>query len=166
MSTRTAPGVEPGRATWIAVLRRYFAFILTANLAWEIAHLPLYTIWREGSRAEIAFAVVHCTGGDMLIAGVVLLLALFGFGNAHWPDERYGAVALFALVAGIGYTIFSEWLNTTVRVSWAYSDLMPTLPLIGVGISPLAQWTLIPLLAFFWARRRRSFGAGTRGQAG
>jgi len=140
-------------ATWLAVLRRYITFIVVANLLWEIAHLPLYTVWQKGSAGEMAFAAIHCTGGDVLIATTALLGGLLFLGNARWPDERYLAVAAFAVVAGLGYTIFSEWLNTTIRRSWGYTDLMPTLPAIEVGLSPLAQWIVIPLVAFWLARR-------------
>lgn len=52
----------------------------------------------------------------------------------------------------LGYTVFSEWLNTSVRASWAYSDLMPVIPVVDLGLSPLAQWIVIPLAGFSWAR--------------
>ena len=29
----------------LTALRRYFAVIIPANLFWEFAHMPLYTIW-------------------------------------------------------------------------------------------------------------------------
>ena len=106
----------------------------------------------------MAFAVIHCTGGDVLIASIALLGALLLLGNARWPAERYLAVAALALVVGLGYTIFSEWLNTTIRRSWGYTDLMPTLPAIDIGLSPLAQWIVIPLVAF-WLGRRPSAAA-------
>lgn len=64
-------------------------------------------------------------------------------------------MATLTLVAGLAYTIFSEWLNTEVRGSWTYSDLMPRLPVNGTGLSPLAQWIVIPLAAFWWAHHRR-----------
>ncbi len=146
--------LPPARATkWLGAMRRYLMFIVFGNLLWETAHLPLYTVWQNGSAGEIAFAAIHCTGGDVLIATAALVGALLLLGNARWPEERYGAVAAFALVAGVGYTVFSEWLNTAVRGSWAYTNLMPTLSLIGPGLSPLAQWIVIPLAAFWWARR-------------
>ena len=52
---------------WLPALRRYLAVMVLGNLAWEIAQLPLYTIWRTGTFGEKAFAVLHCTGGDLLI---------------------------------------------------------------------------------------------------
>src|SRR5258707_6409697 len=55
-------------AMWLIVLRRYLLISAFGNLAWEFAHLPLYTIWQQGTPTDIIFAAVHCTGGDILIA--------------------------------------------------------------------------------------------------
>lgn len=148
-----------GTTTWLTALRRYIVFIAVANLLWEVAQLPLYTIWQAGSTREIAFAVVHCTGGDVLIAGATLLGALLVLGKSRWPEERYVAVAAFTLVGGLAYTVFSEWLNTSVHSSWTYSELMPTLPAIGVGLSPLVQWIVIPVVAFWLARPQAAASA-------
>jgi len=59
---------------------------------------------------------------------------------------------LFAAIAiGVGYTIFSEWLNIVVRQAWAYRDIMPVVPVLNVGLSPLLQWIVIPALAYVMA---------------
>ncbi len=149
---RRYAGPEQVKAV-LLVLCRTFVFIAGASLLWEIAQLPLYTIWSEGSFGEIAFAVAHCTAGDILIAGTSLIGARFLLGNRRWPAEGYGAVAWLAVASGLAYTVFSEWLNTEIRGSLASTDLMPTLPLIGSGVSPLAQWIVLPLAGFWWAGR-------------
>ena len=154
LQSRRNPG--DGGALWLRALRRYFAFAIPAHLAWEVVQLPLYTIWYEDPPGRIAFAAIHCTGGDVMITSASLLGALLVFGNRRWPDERYIVVAAPAVLAGVGYTIFSEWHNTEVRNSWAYSSLMPTLPGLGTGLSPLLQWFVIPIAAFWWARPRRA----------
>lgn len=41
------------------------------------------------SIGEIAFAVLHCTAGDVAIAGLSLLVALVIVGNLAWPTERF-----------------------------------------------------------------------------
>jgi hypothetical protein len=46
-----------------------------------------------------------------------------------------------------------EWLNIVVRASWAYSDRMPVVPVIGTGLSPLLQWVVVPTVAAEAARR-------------
>ena len=135
------------------MLRRFLIFVALANLVWESAQLPLYTIWYEAPLGEIAFAVFHCTGGDILIAGASLVAALLLAGRPTWPHETYGRVAAITFVFGLVYTVFSEWLNTEIRGSWAYSDLMPVVPVIDAGLSPLVQWIVIPIGAFWWARR-------------
>jgi hypothetical protein len=58
---------------------------------------------------------------------------------------------------GLGYTVFSEWLNTVVRDGWTYAAAMPTVRIGGleVGLSPLAQWLVVPPLALLFARGRR-----------
>lgn len=142
-------------AAWLATLRRYFAFAIPAHLVWEIVQLPLYTIWYDDPPRRIAFAVLHCTAGDALIASVSLLGALLLVAGARWPAEQYLAVAATAITAGAAYTIFSEWHNTQVENNWSYSSLMPKLPGIGTGISPLLQWFVVPIAAFAWARPGR-----------
>jgi hypothetical protein len=136
--------------SWHSALRRYLVAVALGNLAWEFAHIPLYTIWTNSSWGEIVFAAVHCTGGDILIALSSLITALLTVGNSAWPAERFTAVTVLTVALGLAYTAFSEWLNIAVRAAWAYSDLMPVLSLFGfqVGLSPLLQWIIVPIAAF------------------
>lgn len=138
---------------WLTALRRYLVAVGLGNLAWELAQLPLYTIWHDGSANEIVFAVLHCTGGDLLIAGTALLGALLIAGDGRWPRTRFRTVAAIAILGALAYTLFSEWLNTEIRGNWAYTESMPLLPLIGAGVSPFAQWIVVPLAAFWWVWR-------------
>jgi hypothetical protein len=142
MRGRVAP-----RACWLRAIRRYLAVATAGNLVWETAQLPLYTIWRNGSVPVLARAVFHCTAGDVVIAAVALMIGLATVGDAHWPDERSLAVALAVLAIGVGYTVGSEYVNTVLRQSWAYTEQMPTLPWIGTGLAPLAQWVVVPTFA-------------------
>ena len=132
---------------------RYLLVILFGNVVWEFAQMPLYTIWQDGTPRHIAFAALHCAAGDLLIAASALLAAIALVGGSHWPDRRFGAVGTIAVAAGLLYTVFSEWLNTDIRGNWAYTTLMPKLPLIGTGLAPLIQWLVVPTVALLWARR-------------
>jgi hypothetical protein len=58
-------------------------------------------------------------------------------------------------VLGIGYTVFSEWLNVDVRATWAYTEQMPVLPPLGTGLTPLLQWLIIPTLTWALMARQR-----------
>lgn len=133
---------------------RYIACVGVLNLFWEMLQLPLYTLWYESPPATIAFAVVHCTVGDVLIATVSFFVAVVLSGANNWPQQHYGRVALMAGIFGVCYTVFSEWNNTVVTRTWAYSSWMPTLG--GIGLSPVLQWVLIPALAFWKLSRQIS----------
>lgn len=138
---------------WLPALRTYVAVILGGNLVWESAQLPLYTIWRSGTVGEIVFAVLHCTAGDVIIAVCTLGLALVIVGRRGWPFDAFAPVLSLTVASGIGYTVYSEWLNIVIRKSWAYSDLMPVNPVAEVGLSPLLQWIVMPVAALVAARR-------------
>ena len=103
---------------------------------------------------EQAFAVVHCTLGDLLIAISTLMLAPIMAGDHTWPRGRFRPVAILTVVLGVGYTVFSEWLNVVVREAWAYSELMPVISVFGlkIGLSPLLQWVVVPAAAVSVAR--------------
>ena len=140
------------QSDWLRAVRVYVVASLALHLLWEFVQLPLYTLWTTASFREQAFAVVHCTAGDGMIAGLSLLLALMIAGSPAWPARAWVPVWLSVLVIGTGYTVYSEWLNVHVRQSWAYSALMPTLPPLGTGLSPLLQWLIVPTLALHIAR--------------
>ena len=135
-------------ANWLTALRLYLAATAVLHLGWEILQLPLYTIWRTGTARELVFAIFHCTAGDVMIASLALLVSLILAGNSVWTAERFLPVMVTTLGIGAGYTIYSEWLNTVVRKTWAYSDLMPIVPWIGTGLFPLLQWLIVPALVF------------------
>ena len=157
---RPAPWYADRAALRFIALR--FAPLLGAlNLVWEVAQLPLYTLWQDATPAFKAYAVVHCTLGDVLIGTFALALALLvtrAGGPRAW---RWGAIAALTVAVGLGYTVFSEWLNTVVRDGWAYAAAMPTVRIGGfeVGLSPIGQWLVVPPLALLLARGRRSRSA-------
>jgi hypothetical protein len=125
----------------------YLAVLTGLNLTWEFAQLPLYRIWTDAPLSYNIFAVLHCTGDDVLIATATLAAAVALVGR-QWPSETFWRVAVAVTVLGVAYTVFSEWLNVEVRGTWSYAAAMPRLPWLGTGLSPVLQWVLIPPLSF------------------
>ena len=117
------------------------------SLVWEFLQMPLYRLWETGSPREIAYAVLHCSAGDILIGTSALLLAMIATRSFHPGGASSGAVVAATILMAVGYTMFSEWLNIEVRGSWQYSTLMPVLPGSGTGVVPLLQWVIMPPLA-------------------
>lgn len=142
------------KSRWVAV-SRYLLVILIGNLVWEALQIPLYTLWVDGTWGQIGYALVHCTLGDVLIGAATLLAALLVLRAAAWPDTGRGQVMIVTVTLALAYTVFSEWWNVEVRQAWAYRDIMPRLPWLKTGLSPLLQWIAVPLLAL-----RLSHGPG------
>ena len=136
---------------------RYLPWLAGLNLAWEALQVPLYTIWTEASAGSIAFAIFHCTLGDVMIGSASLALALILGREGLLARWRWRRIVGVMLLLGPGYTMFSEWLNTTL-FRWSYAEMMPTITLAGVtlGVSPLLQWLVVPPLALHLARRSSS----------
>ena len=77
-------------------------------------------------------------------------------GNRNWiamPDTA--AVLLFSAL-GVLITVIIErlalagfWID-----SWTYSAAMPIVPGIGVGLSPLLQWGVLPPLVVWFVKRQ------------
>jgi len=133
---------------WHSAIRCYVLAVAGLNLLWEVAQLPLYTIWQSGSTQDIFVAVLHCTAGDVVIAISALILSLTLLGTGDWPKHRYFPVSAVAVFLGLVYTIYSEQLNIVNR-TWAYSDLMPIIPWLDVGLTPILQWLVIPSFCFW-----------------
>jgi len=131
----------------------YLALAAIGHFVWEAAQLPLYTLWRTGTRHEIVTALIHCTGGDILITTVTLAIACALAQQLRW--RAFGWRMIFtAIVLGVAYTILSEWLNVDIRRSWSYAPAMPVIPFLGTGLTPLLQWLIVPGLAFAVIARR------------
>lgn len=136
-------------AAW-GLIVRYASLLGALNLVWEIAQLPLYTLWEDAAPSVVAYAVVHCTLGDVAIGASALAIALV-LTRAEAADRWNLRVVLpLLLTTGVGYTAWSEYVNTVVRASWSYSGLMPVVSFGGfdIGLAPLLQWLVLPPAAF------------------
>lgn len=114
------------------------------QLLWEIAQFPLYTVWHEGDWGYILYGLIHCTLGDLLILLSVFWLVSILNRTRHWIfSPSMPNIVLFTVI-GLAYTIFSEILNTRIKGTWGYTELMPIVPVIEIGGMPFLQWLLIP----------------------
>lgn len=93
-----------------------------------------------------------------MISVSCLTLSWAAAGRGRWPKGNKVVVTAGTILLGLAYTLFSEWLNVNVRGSWAYSALMPLVPLgfFSIGLSPLLQWLVVPASGFAAVARRPS----------
>lgn len=127
------------------------SFVL--NYIWEMVQMPLFTTGRgQPFPSDIAFAVQHCfipTLGDVLVAGGTLVAGWMVYRRVDWIRQLSTRDVLVISVVLVVVAIFVEVVNVHFLHRWAYSRLMPVVPVLGVGGLPMVQLALLTLLTFW-----------------
>jgi hypothetical protein len=127
----------------------FLSFFL--NFFWEVVQTYFYTLKDSPFRAML-YGWIHCTLSDVVITlGAFWFIGILNHSRKWFLTLNTVNLIGFVMI-GIFYTLFSEWLNVHIIKSWAYSDLMPIIPWMKVGLTPLLQWMIIPPLAILVVR--------------
>ncbi len=137
----------------VRVLAHWAVLAFLVHGLWEVAQLPLYTLWDDPDRWRIGRYVLHCLAGDVLIAATTYLLTAIVFRDFNWPARRPWPAGAVLVAFGLAFTAASEWYNVYVLGGWAYKDTMPRIA--GIGLTPLLQWAIVPVLMILAMRRRK-----------
>ena len=120
------------------------SFIL--NEVWELLQMPLYEqpIYKMG---HIAFCTLGALA-DMIM--VLLLYVCFGFiyKNAFWICQSNWVKIFVVMLTGAIGAVFSEKRHLLIG-SWSYDQSMPIVPFVNVGLSPVLQFLLLPVIIYF-----------------
>lgn len=121
----------------------FTAAVLILHFVWEMAQGNLFAGMREQPLAEAAVRCFKATLGDLVITAIAFAAAAVTVRRIHWPlIKSFVAPAVFIATGLVITIVFEQFALATSR--WVYAPEMPTL--FGVGISPIAQWIVIPLL--------------------
>lgn len=140
---------NPVRAT----LQLIFTLLLMAyfpHFTWEMWQVPYYTGMADLAHWDALQLCTRAAVGDAIIALLAYFAAARVSPNGRWwlfqPVKR---AWILYLVSGIAMTVIMELLATQVFGRWQYSELMPEIPLIRVGLLPVLQWLVIPPLTLW-----------------
>ena len=131
-------------------------FALLLNFPWEILQAPLFAGMGDTPYAEAIKGCSQATLGD----AVIVLLAYWSVSvvarSRHWILAPSGRQLALFIAIGVSIAAVIEWLATRGHWvgSWTYSKEMPVLPGLGIGLSPLLQWLVLPLLVAWFVRRQ------------
>ncbi len=116
------------------------------HLAWEYLHLPFYTGYEHLS-STIPIPVWATIGDVAYTLGAILLVSLFK-GNLTWFREARMKDYIGLAILGFCIALFVEY-KAVVFHRWYYTNRMPIISLLNVGLSPILQMTiLLPLSVF------------------
>jgi hypothetical protein len=120
------------------------AFLL--NFFWEILQMPMYKAGDYNFQG-IAF----CTLATVVDAIMVILLYLcfsLIYSESMWVRHlRFFRVVSVMLIGATGAIVIEIMYLSSG--SWAYDQSMPIIPVLNVGLSPVLQFTVLPVIIYY-----------------
>ena len=122
----------------------YALLVLTLNFAWEMMQAKWFASMQGVALLRATLLCFRAALGDFVIGAVAFAAAALVARTITWPAERRVFVPAVMFV-GVGLVIaiaYEVLALSTAR--WTYDETMPTL--LGIGVLPLLQWLLLPLI--------------------
>lgn len=142
------------------MMKNGILFVLTSilslgfllNYIWEKLHIALYANY-ENFVASLPLPVAIYTSiiDASIILAIYLGIALLRQ-NILWIKNMRMKDAVLAIFSGIIIAFLIEW-NGLAREKWEYNQYMPLVPLVKIGLSPLLQMGILPLVTFFAVKK-------------
>lgn len=123
------------------------------HFAWEILQAPLFASMSQTDHFVGIAICLKATLGDLVIALAAFWCAAFVGKGRNWVANTGSLAPAVFFTFGLLATIGLEYLNTEVTGRWAYDRVMPLLPILGTGLSPILQWIFVPMLVLWYMRR-------------
>ncbi|HJT20158.1 MAG TPA: hypothetical protein VJ746_06790 [Nitrospira sp.] len=129
------------------ILTRIFIVAALVNAPWEVAQSGLYVEQDGGS-----IAWWHCAfmglGDGVLVLGIFFIGRIV-LGRLEWFEHPGLKGYATMLVSGLAISVATEWMMVYVAHRWGYTESMPLIPGLGVGITPIAQMLILPPFVFW-----------------
>jgi hypothetical protein len=137
------------RLGWFIALTVVASLVL--NEIWEMAQMSAYVETAGYSWTSTLGRCTRAAVGDVgIILGIYLTGALIVRDTGWGLRGRWNMYAMAAIL-GFAYAVLVEDAGLAAG-SWSYTGHMPVVPVLGVGLWPLLQMTLLPPLVFLFAK--------------
>ncbi len=128
------------------------SFIFGVNFVWEIFQMFLYADHTSGL-GDFIFVHVRASLGDVVLFGIIYAFGALLFQSRIWFLRKTNSAYFFTMLCGFAVALVVEkYALATGR--WQYTDLMPIIPFLKVGLSPILQMTILPLLTIILLQRK------------
>lgn len=124
-----------------------FVVAVVVNYVWELAQAPLYV----GMEIYNSAVFWHCFVASLGDGFMVLLIVAASWIILHrqnWFQQPVVSGYLVMLATGFFIAVMVEWLGVRILRRWEYSEKMPMLPGLSIGLIPIAQMLFLPPLIF------------------
>lgn len=117
------------------------------NYAWELAQAPLY-VGLERYNAAVFWHCFVASLGDGVMVWLVVAAGWMTLKRLDWFERPGIAGNVVMLTTGFLLAVLVEWVGMRVLDRWQYTETMPVVSGLGIGVVPIAQMLLLPPLIF------------------
>ena len=135
----------------------FFIFGLLLNFPWEFLQAPFFEGLAEAPHWNATLACTRAALGDGLIVLIAFWTTSYIWRNRFWFMRPVVWQITSYVLVGLFITSVLEHFATRSKhpvLGWRYSELMPVVPGLGIGLTPLLQWALIPPVVIWFSRRQ------------
>lgn len=133
----------------------FFAASFLLHLLWENLQAPLYAGFT--SFTDHFWICFRATWGDLLLMLVIYIAVAIIHRNPFWVIHRaaYAHLATWTITSLIGVLLAVNFELWAVYVDhrWQYTEAMPLIPMLQVGLAPVSQMVILPLVTLFLTSR-------------
>src|SRR5882724_9041983 len=126
---------NPRRCRW-GTLVLVFIVAVAVNYLWELAQAPLYV----GMEIYNSSVFGHCFVASLGDGVMVLLIVAAGWiilRQQNWFQQPVVSGYLVMLAAGLVIAVIAEWLGVRILRRWEYTEQMPTVRGLSIGVIPI-----------------------------
>lgn len=135
-------------------------FSLPLKLAWEFWQVSFFADLAQGPHWRSVLRCTQAAVGDVFISLLAYWAVCVTTRTRWWVKRPTSAQVVIFIGVGLAVTVLLEILATRVFGRWSYSETMPVVPGLGVGLLPLAQWLLLPPIVLWFVRRSEDRWSG------
>ena len=128
----------------------FFSGSFLLHLLWENLQMPLYAGFETAPLQEHFWICFKATGGDLLFMLTIYTALAVVHRDPYWIANRaayaHPATWIVALLIGALLAVSFELWAVYVDHRWQYTEAMPLVPIVEVGLLPVLQMLVIPLV--------------------
>ena len=128
------------------------------HFTWEIIQAPFFGHLPSMNHWQTTLICLKATIGDVGIAFAGFALSATWDRDRRWFDAPSAGAVIAYFATGVITTFAFEWYSVHWANRWEYSEIMPVIPIVRVGLVPVMQWMIVPAIVLFFLQRHRGRG--------
>lgn len=132
-----------------SAFKRFIGFALVLafalNFIWELSHCPLYEACGYDP-LHVAFLALASLA-DAIMASLLYLGFALVYQDGLWVRQLTSLRTFWLVMVGGAGAVLTEIVHLAAG-NWVYTDRMPLIPGLGVGLTPVLQFAVLPFLIY------------------